>query len=86
MQDKIIAVTEERALMLARLALTQNKILIIEDSLNAVYTERKLGIGEQNRGWAVCAKLDEGEYYWEPTLVFVSVSDPDEEVEILPII
>ena len=85
MQDKIIAVTEERALMLARLAITQNKILIIEDSLNAVYRERKLGIGEQNRGWVVSAKLDEDEF-WEPNLVFVSVSDPDEKVEILPII
>ncbi|WP_055075225.1 hypothetical protein [Pseudanabaena sp. 'Roaring Creek'] len=85
MQDKIIAVTEERALMLARLALTQNKILIIEDSLNAIYRERKLGIGEQNRGWVVCAKLDlDG--HWDPNLVFVSVSDPDEEVEILPIL
>jgi hypothetical protein len=85
MQDKIIAVTEERALMLARLALTQNKILIIEDSLNAVYTERKLGIGEQNRGWVVCAKFDVDEY-WDPNLVIVKVSDPDEEVEIPPIL
>jgi hypothetical protein len=49
MKDKIIAVTKEHALLLARLALIQGKVLIIEDSLNATYRERKLGLGSQNR-------------------------------------
>ena len=85
MKDKIIAVTKERALVLARLALIQDKVLIIEDSLNATYRERKLGLGDQNRGWSVCAKLDLVGH-WDPDLVFVSVSDPDEKVKIQPIL
>lgn len=85
MNNYVLFVNKEQALNFARNALREKEICIIDTSLDAIYRSRRLGIGIQDRGWVVFAKLDiPGN--WDPDSVTVYVSDPDAMVLVNPIL
>lgn len=85
MNNSALLVDKEQALDIARNALREKEICIIDTSLDALYRSRRLGVGIQDRGWVVFAKLDmQGN--WDPDSVTVYVSDPDAKVLVNPIL
>lgn len=72
---------EKKAVTLANRALTENGFDILENTLDVSYRQRGLSIGIEKKGWVVCYDLNVPSSF-EPSLVFVHVSDPDGEVNI----
>jgi len=83
MSSKVILIEQEQAIAAALQALKEDGVPAIDGPINATYVERRLGIGEQDRGWVVSAQYTiEG--WWEKGHAIVYVSDPDTKVQIRP--
>lgn len=83
MKNMFIVIDKKQAVEVALRALKDADICIVNESVDGTYRERKLGVGDQNRGWVIFAKLAlEGD--WDPDSVTVYVSDPDGKVLIPP--
>lgn len=74
-------INEKKAIELANLALRENDYRIRLKTLDVSYRERSLSIGEERKGWVICYELDVPQSF-EPSIVFVHVSDPDGKVHI----
>lgn len=57
MSSPVILIDKEQAIKIALQALQDDGIPPIDGPINATYVERRLGLGERDRGWVVTAQF-----------------------------
>lgn len=73
--------TEAEAIEIALNALRKRRSKVVEESAHAYFRERKMPLGVNRSGWVISVRMAGWESF-DPSMVFVYVYDPGDEVVI----